>query len=98
MTAIGDLTTAYTTEIAKISDTLVKAEATYCAERLVAAMAKQASLEANEIQSYSIAGRTITRRDTSAGLDLINSLRHELYGYNRGHVSLVDLNNNGVTI
>ena len=89
------LKAAYTTEIATISDTLQSAKATYTLDRYIEALDKQNALEANEIQSYTMAGRTFTRRDASAGQDVINELQYELEGYIYGHVVLAD-NNTGV--
>ena len=92
MAAIDALTTAYQTEIAKISDPLTKAQATYLLERYIAALQKQAALEANEIVSYSIAGRSFTRRDIAGGQSAINSMQGDLDRMFHGTVSLVDMN------
>ena len=48
------LKAAFTTEIAKISDTLRNAEATYTLDRWTDAVTQQSALEANQISSYSI--------------------------------------------
>lgn len=92
MAAIDDLKTAWETEIAKISDTLRNANATYQLDRYIAALAKQAALEANEISQYSIGNRSITRRDADAGKVLITDLQTSLYYAVYGNVGLVDMN------
>lgn len=94
MAAIDDLKAAWVKEIAKISDALIKAEADYALDQYVAALPRQAALEANEIASYSIGGRSFTRRDITAGQIAIERLRNNLYRYCKGSTSLVDANMN----
>ena len=92
MAAIDDLKTAWETEIATIGDTLQNAEATYLLDGYIAALQSQASMSANEISSYTIAGRTVTRRNADTGQRLINELRNELSLYVYGNVTQADLN------
>jgi len=86
------LKAAYTTEVAKISDTLLNAEATYLLDRYIEALDSQNSLEGGSIQSYSIAGRTVTKSNLSEGRTLTDSLRGQLHGLIYGHESLMDMN------
>jgi hypothetical protein len=86
------LKAAYTTEVAKIDDTLTNAEATYLLDRWIEALDKQNELEANNITSYSIAGRTVTRSNISEGQEACNQLRAQLFQMIYGSASLVDLN------
>ena len=92
MAAIDDVKTQWLVKVALISDALIKAEATYALDRYIAALTGQASLESNEIVSYTIAGRTFTRRDTSAGKQAIADLRLDLHRLCYGSVSLADMN------
>lgn len=96
MAAIDVLDSKWTAEIALISDTAVdavrKAEATYCKDRYINALQKQASLENNEITSYTIGGRTFTRRNASEGQSVINELRNELSTLVWGTIVLADNN------
>jgi hypothetical protein len=92
MAAIDDLKSAWETEIGKISDTLLKAKATYQLDNYIAAVQQQASLEANDIISYSIAGRTFTRRDVGAGQDAIAAMENELVLLCYGRANYVDFN------
>ena len=91
------LKAAFTTAIATISDSLRSAEATYTLDRWADAVDKQAALEANDIISYSVGGRTVTRRNSDAGQELIQQLRYDLEVMIYGSVSLLDNNTSGVT-
>ena len=93
MAAIDDLKTAWGTEIAKISDTLIKANATYQLDVYIAAVQQQASLEAKDISSYSIGSRTFTYRDVLAGQQAIQTLENSLHDQVYGRSNLVDFNN-----
>lgn len=92
MTAISDLDDQWTTEIATISDTLLQKEATYMLERYTAAVQQLASLENNEISSYTIAGRSVTRRNIGEGRSAIESLRRDLWNAVYGTYTLADMN------
>jgi hypothetical protein len=92
MAAIDDLKAAWTLRLATIADAVVKAEATYLLDSYIAAMTKQAALEADTIQAYSIGGRSVTRRDASVGQSMINGMRLALNRYCYGQTTLVDLN------
>lgn len=83
---------AYTTEVAKISDTLLNAEATYTLDRWIEALDKQQQLEANNIISYSVAGRSVTRSNMSEGRALVETLRADLQAMIYGSESLMDMN------
>jgi len=93
MAAIDDLKTAWETEIAKISDTLVKANATYQLDVYIEAKQQQASLESKDISSYSIGSRTFTYRDVLAGQQAIQTLENSLHDQVYGRSNLVDFNN-----
>jgi len=92
MAAIDDVFDEWTTLIATISDALIKAEATFALTRYKDALTKQAALENNEVLSYTIAGRSVTRRDPGAGQSVIATLRVELHRSVFGNVSLGDMN------
>lgn len=92
MSAIDDLNNAITTEVALISDTLNKAKAAYVQESYIAALTKQTALEANEITSYSIGGRSFTYRDVQAGASAVAALESELAGLIYGTSRLIDMN------
>ncbi len=85
------LKTAIMAEVAQISDELDKAEATVLADRYCDALDSQTELEAGGIQSYTIAGRTITRFDPGAGTSLVNEIRAQLYQYIRGGISYISM-------
>jgi len=91
------LDTVYTAAIALLSDSstsgaIRKAEATSVKDRYLAALEKQALLENNEIQSYTIGGRTFTRRDVGAGQGVINQLGNHLWSLCHGTIVLADNN------
>ncbi len=85
------LKAALQTEVDAITDALARAEADVCLDRYVAALTSQEKLETGAIQSYTIAGRTVTRRNPTEGRGIIENLRAELYGYLRGHVAYVNM-------
>jgi hypothetical protein len=93
MTAIADLQTAWETEIAKISDALIKADATYKLSVYIDALTSQSSLEAKNISSYSIGARTFTYRDVTSGQNAVNQLASSLHDQVYGRSNLVDFNN-----
>ena len=93
--SITALKAAFTVQIATISDALRKAEAEYTLDVWADAMTKQAALEANDITSYSIGGRTFTRRDIAAGQQSVQQLRYNLEAFIYGTQSLVDNNQAG---
>jgi hypothetical protein len=72
-------------------DALAVAEANVLLDRYIAALDAQSSMESGAISSYSIAGRTITRRDPGQGQPLIEDLRRQLYAYFRDDVILTDM-------
>lgn len=84
------LDTAYRAKIAELSDDLTKAEAEVACDRYIAAMTSQSELETGSVQSYTIAGRTITRRNAETGHVLIAVLRREFMTYIGGRL-LVDM-------
>ena len=94
MSAINDLKAAWTARLATISDAVVKAEATYLLENYIAAYTNQAALEANTISSYSLGGRSVTKRNGEIGRAMIQSMKVELYRYCYGSNSLIDMNIN----
>lgn len=91
MAAIDDISTYWTAEIAKLSDTLRKAEATYTLSRYVAALQSAASMESTDIESYNISQRGMVRRRISDMHAAIARLRLELYRGVYGSISLADL-------
>jgi hypothetical protein len=92
MAAIDNLKTAWETEIAKISDALIKAKATVLLDAYIAAYTQQIALSAKDIASYSIGGRTFTYRDATAGQNMINGMESDLHDYVYSTSSLVDFN------
>jgi hypothetical protein len=92
MAAIDDVKSAWETEIAKISDTLLNAEATYILDQYIDARTAQASLSSDGIQSYTIAERTVTRRNADMGQALINDLQNQLTELVYGKITLADAN------
>jgi hypothetical protein len=92
MAAIDVLQSAWETEIAKISDALIQADASYTLEVYIAAVQQQASLEAKDIASYSIGGRTFTYRDVLSGQQAIQQLKNQLHDQVYGRSNLVDFN------
>ena len=85
------LKTAIESEVATIEDTLARAEAQVLCDRYIAAVESQSQMESGAVASYSIAGRTVTRRNAAEGQALIDSLRNAVYGYIRGNVSYVGM-------
>lgn len=94
MSAINNLKAAWTARLATISDAVVKAEATYLLDNYIVAYEKQAALEAQTIASYSLGGRSVTRRNAEIGRDMIQSMKTELHRYCYGSTTLIDMNIN----
>jgi len=86
------LKAAYQTEVNKISGTLEKAEADYLLDRWIEALDAQNALEAGQIQSYSIAGRSVTRANLKDGRSVADRLRAQLQMLIYGAESLMDMN------
>ena len=86
------LKTAYTTAVGHIDDTLLKAEATYLLDRWVEALDAQNAVEGGQIQSYTIAGRTVTKSSLGEGSKLIDRLRGQLQMMIYGSAILLDMN------
>ena len=95
MAAIEDLKTEWLTQIATIEDSLLKAEAPAALDRYIAAYSEQSELEAEGIESYSIAGRSVTHRKPENGTSLVAQLRAQLNRLVYGKTSLVNLNITG---
>jgi hypothetical protein len=86
------LKTAYQTEVDKITDTLQNAKADYLLDRFIEALDNQNALEANEITSYSIAGRTVTNANPNVGAQAVRILQSDLESLIYGTVHLSDFN------
>ncbi len=85
------LKTAILAEIDNLDDGIGKAEARVLCDRYVAAVDGQASVESGAVQSYTIAGRTVTRRNLGDGQSALKALRRELMAYVNGVFSVVDM-------
>ena len=85
------LQAAWQTEIAKIANVLLAAEAAVTLERYIAALENQTALEGGGIASYSIAGRTVTRTSADIGKRMVNELKSELWRLCYGSVTLVNM-------
>ncbi len=85
------LKTAILAELDKLADGIGKAEARVLCDRYIAAVEGQTAVESGAVQSYTIAGRTVTRRNLADGSSAINSLRRQLMAYVNGQVSVVDM-------
>jgi len=86
------LKAAYQTEVDKISDTLDNARANYQLARFIDALDAQNALETGSIQSYSIAGRSVTKANLSEGRQMVGELEAQLYELIYGSAILLDLN------
>ena len=86
------LKAAYTTAIGNLDDTLINAEATYLLDRWIEALDSQNAVEAGSIQSYSIAGRTVSKANLTEGAKLVDRLRGQLQIFIYGSESLMDMN------
>lgn len=95
--ALDALFTAYETEIATIGDTLLNAKATHTLDRWKKAVANQEKLENTHIDNYSIAGRTITRRNIGEGQDAIDRLEAEMQILIYGSIRGISLNTDHTT-
>jgi len=85
------LEAAYQAEINELTDAIGKAEADVILKRYIAALDAQQKVAAGSLQSYTIAGRTITRRNAGEGEAQIENLRAQLAAYVRSPVSYVDM-------
>ena len=94
MSAQSDLFDAYTAKILLISDSLRALRATWLLDRWNTAAGELTSAEASDVISYSILGRTFTKRDLSQATTLVNSLEGEVRRSIYGTTRLVDLNVN----
>lgn len=71
-------------------DALAIAEANQALDRYADALTAQSSLESGSIAAYSLAGRSITKRNLSEGHALLNRLKGEVYSYIRSDTVLID--------
>ena len=92
MAAIDDLKTAWETEIAKISDPLIKADATYKLDSYINAQQAIADLQSDKVSSYSIGGRTFTYADVGTLQKVVQGLEDSLSDKVYGRINLVDMN------
>lgn len=90
-TNIIALKAALQAEIDGLADALDKAEAQVALDRYASALTAQSEMEGGAVQSYTIAGRTVTRRTAETGVRLLAELRAQLYRYIRGSVAVVDM-------
>lgn len=107
-TAYEDLTTAIQTKIdaaytAGTFDAEQKAEATIILTQWVSALEASEKASSTDVSSYSIGGRSVSRRASDAQLALANSLRRQLNQLLYGMVTEADfrtrsLNTNEYTI
>lgn len=86
------LKAALLVEVNKIKDALPLAEATYTLDRYIDALDQQNALEAGAIDSYSIAGRSVTRRNAASGQAVVDALRARLNQMIYGSVTMMDMN------
>jgi len=91
MSNITALKSQLVSAVANIEDALVKAEATVALDRYIGALTSQLSVESGAMQSYTIAGRTVTARNIGEGQAIVEKLRAELYGYLRGPISYMGM-------
>ena len=92
----ADLKAAYLVEVNKISNVLQKARATYLVDMWSDAIDQNAALLANDIISYSVGGRTITRRNASEGNSAIAEMEYTINVLIYGTISLIDNNTVGL--
>ena len=80
------------TEAECISDPLDRAEAVASIELYVSALGKYHELtEGGSIQSYTIAGRTITRNNIGDAQRQLEQLRKRAYSHIRGSITYIDM-------
>lgn len=68
-------------EAAYPADSLYRFEALMIAEQYISALEIFGQLNSGTISSYSISGRSVTKRDPSAALSLLDSLRTRLSSF-----------------
>ena len=85
---IDTLKAALQVEVDGIADAVDKAEAQVLLDRYAAALTAQSELESGAVQSYTIAGRQVTRRNPQEGAGAIAGLRSQLYCYIRGQTRI----------
>ena len=79
-------------EAEAISDPLERAEAVAAIELYVSALGKYHELtDGGSIQSYTIAGRTITRNNIGDAQKQLEHLRRAAYAYIRGSITYIDM-------
>lgn len=88
---IDTLKAAIQVEVDGVSDAVDKAEAQVALDRYAAALTAQSEMESGAVQSYTIAGRTVTRRAAETGVKLIAELRADVYRFIRSPFAVVDM-------
>jgi hypothetical protein len=82
--------TVLTAQVAAIVDTLAKEKATNLLEIYVAAWPAMASATPNAVVSYTIAGRSITRKNDSEFAAYVASVESQIYELIYGRTSYID--------
>jgi hypothetical protein len=85
------LETAILAEINALPAGIVKELAKEKLTEYIAAKAASATASANDVISYQIAGRSVTRRNNSEFAAHVRALESEFAGYLSGCVSLIDM-------
>lgn len=91
MSNISAVRTAYETEIAKLTDPISIAEANVVLDNLIFALTTSASMVTQSNQSYTVAQRTVTKRNQTDAQNSVNEYRGQLRRLLYGNSVVPDL-------
>ena len=94
MSNYTDLKAAYQVEANLLTDTIAKSKALILIDQYMAALEAQATASANDVTSYSIGGRSVTRADATRYADIVRSLEAQLNEVLHGFVTYADFRTN----
>lgn len=83
--------------VAELPDGIAQEDAKELVAIIVAARAAAATASSNDVISYSVAGRSVTRRVNSDFWAYVRSLESDLMEILQGSVSLIDMSNTEAT-
>lgn len=90
MSNYTDLKTAYQVEANLLTDTIAKSKALILIDQYCAALEAQATSAANDVTSYSIGGRSVTRGGGQSFQKQVQLLEEQLNAILYGFVSYAD--------
>ena len=84
------LKTLLQAKAALLTDEIDKYRCLEAIDQYIAALDAQAAATSSDVQSYSIAGRSVTRSGGQSFANVVKRLEREVFGYLYGNVTLAD--------